>query len=146
MSKFALAASATALLIGLPACGSSSSSSSAGKPAAHTPAPTSTGNSGSTTKSGGLTVAADPSGQLKFDKTSLTTKAGTVTITFTNSSSTPHNLTIQKGADGAVVAATPTFQGGTKALSVSLKAGTYTFFCSVPGHRQAGMVGTLTVR
>ena len=45
-----------------------------------------------------------------------------------------------------MVGATPTFQGATKTLSVKLKPGTYTFYCSVPGHRQGGMQGTLTVR
>ena len=45
-----------------------------------------------------------------------------------------------------MVGATPTFDGGTKVLSVKLAAGTYTFYCSVPGHRMAGMVGTLTVK
>jgi uncharacterized cupredoxin-like copper-binding protein len=45
-----------------------------------------------------------------------------------------------------VVGATPTFMGGTKTLKLTLKAGTYTYYCSVPGHRAAGMQGTLTVQ
>jgi uncharacterized cupredoxin-like copper-binding protein len=56
-----------------------------------------------------------------------------------------HNMTIESSA-GKIVGATPTFQGGSKTLSLSLKAGTYKFFCSVPGHRMAGMEGTLTVK
>jgi plastocyanin len=82
---------------------------------------------------------------LSYDKKSLSAKAGKVTITMTNMSSLGHNITIQKGTNGAVLGATPTFQGGTKSVSLNLKAGTYTFYCSVPGHRQGGMVGTLTV-
>jgi plastocyanin len=56
----------------------------------------------------------------------------------------PHNLTIEQGS--SVVGATPTFSGGSKTLTVTLKPGTYTFFCSVDGHRAAGMQGTLTVQ
>jgi uncharacterized cupredoxin-like copper-binding protein len=44
------------------------------------------------------------------------------------------------------VGTTPTFQGGSKTLSLNLKPGTYKFYCSVPGHRMAGMEGTLTVQ
>jgi plastocyanin len=69
-----------------------------------------------------------------------------VTIRFTNTAPEGHNLTIQQGTNGPVIAATPTFQGGTRTLSVHLRPGTYTFFCSVAGHRMAGMQGTLTVR
>ena len=43
------------------------------------------------------------------------------------------------------LAATPTFAGGMKVLTVTLSPGTYVFYCSVPGHRAAGMQGTLTV-
>ena len=82
---------------------------------------------------------------MKYNKTSLTAKAGKVSIDFTNKASLPHNVTIESSS-GAQVGATPTFQGGSKTLSVTLKPGTYKFFCSVPGHRMAGMEGTLTVQ
>jgi plastocyanin len=80
---------------------------------------------------------------LKYDTTSLHAKAGAVTITMTNMSPVEHNVTVASGV--TVLGATPTFSGGSKALTLSLKPGTYKFFCSVPGHRQAGMEGTLTV-
>jgi len=56
-----------------------------------------------------------------------------------------HNLTVAS-ASGAVVGATATFQGGTKVLALNLKPGTYKFYCTVPGHRAAGMEGTLTAQ
>jgi uncharacterized cupredoxin-like copper-binding protein len=68
-----------------------------------------------------------------------------VSITFTNKSALEHNLTVESSG-GTVVGATPTFEGGSKTLAVTLKAGTYKFYCSVPGHRQAGMEGTITVK
>ena len=92
-----------------------------------------------------LSVAANPQGQLKFDKTALTAKAGKVSIAFTNMSSLGHNLTVESSA-GVVKGSTPTFEGGAKTVTVNLKPGSYKFFCSVPGHRMAGMEGTLTVQ
>jgi plastocyanin len=90
-----------------------------------------------------LTLAADPSGQLAYDKKSLTAKAGAVAIDFTNDSPVPHNVTIQQGSKN--VAATTTVSQSKTSVTAQLKPGTYTFFCSVDAHRQAGMVGTLTV-
>jgi plastocyanin len=92
-----------------------------------------------------LSLAANPEGQLSYNTKSLSAKAGKVSIAFTNSSPEGHNVTIASSS-GAVVGATPTFQGGSKTLSVTLKPGTYKFYCSVPGHRMAGMEGTLTVK
>jgi uncharacterized cupredoxin-like copper-binding protein len=91
-----------------------------------------------------LKQAADPEGQLKFTTKDLSAKAGAVTISFANASPLPHNLTIAQGT--TVLGATPTFQGATKTLTLKLAPGTYVFYCSVPGHRQAGMEGKLDVR
>jgi uncharacterized cupredoxin-like copper-binding protein len=152
-----IAAIAASIIIA--ACGGSSSTSSASSSTApassspasstpSTPASSSSSSSQAPTAPAGaaLALAADPSGQLRFTKSSLTAKAGKVTIHFTNSAALPHNLTVQQGTSGPIVGATPTFQGGTKTLTLQLKPGKYTFFCSVPGHRQAGMQGALTVQ
>jgi uncharacterized cupredoxin-like copper-binding protein len=147
MSSISLLTLAVSLLA-LAGCGSSSNNSSS----ASTPAATPTTSSATSSTpapaagSGGtLSLAADPEGQLKFDTTSLSAKAGKVSIDFTNKAPLAHNLTIESST-GATVGATPTFEGGSKTLTANLKAGTYKFYCSVPGHRQAGMEGTLTVQ
>jgi uncharacterized cupredoxin-like copper-binding protein len=100
------------------------------------PLPTSTGST--------LSLEANAEGQLKYNKTSLTAKAGKFSVAFTNMAPLSHNMTVASSS-GAVVGATPTFRGGSRALTLSLKPGTYKFYCSVPGHRMAGMEGTLTV-
>jgi plastocyanin len=104
-----------------------------------TPAPASS----PAAQAGPLKLAADPGGQLSYDTKQLSTKSGEVTIDFTNASSLEHNVTIAQGSKE--LGATPTFVAGTKPLHLNLKPGKYTFYCSVPGHRQAGMEGTLTV-
>jgi uncharacterized cupredoxin-like copper-binding protein len=98
--------------------------------------------SGSGTSS--LREEADPEGQLRYTTRNLSAKAGKVTIDFKNMSPLMHNMTIAQGSK--VLAATPTFQGGARTLTLNLKPGAYVFYCSVPGHRQAGMEGKLTVR
>jgi plastocyanin len=137
-------------LLALAGCGGSSTPTSS---SASTPAATSTTSSAATTSTPAaatgaastLSLEANPEGQLKYNKTSLTANAGKVSIAFTNMSPLEHNMTIESSS-GKILGATPTFKGGTKLLALDLKAGTYKFFCSVPGHRMAGMEGTLTVK
>ncbi|HET9105416.1 MAG TPA: plastocyanin/azurin family copper-binding protein [Solirubrobacteraceae bacterium] len=97
-----------------------------------------------TEKAGKLQIDADPTGQLKYLASSATATPGQVTIDMLNKSSTPHDIAISgNGVSqvGKIVA-----NGGTSTVSVNLKPGKYTFFCTVPGHRAAGMVGTITVK
>ena len=146
ISSFALVATVAALA----GCGSSSNSSSS--PAAQAPttssataaAPT-TSTTAAPTGASSVSLEANKEGQLEYDTKSLTAKAGKVTVDFSNPAPLAHNVTIESSS-GSTVGATPTFTGGSKKLTVTLKAGTYKFYCSVPGHRQAGMQGTITVR
>jgi plastocyanin len=136
-----IAALATAALIALAGCGSSDDSSSTSTPAASTPA-----TSTPSTSSGGgetLKLSADPGGALKFDKSTLTAKAGTVTIEMDNPSSVPHAVAVEGNGvdkDGETVE-----KDGVSKVTVDLKPGKYTFYCPVDGHEDAGMKGTLTV-
>ena len=148
----ALVLSAAALALGVAACGGGSSSSASKSASTSSAAATSSAAKSGTSSaaaaggaSGTLSIAANSSGSLAYDKKTLSAKAGKVTITMTNMAPIGHNLTVQQGTSGAVLGATPTFQGGSKSLTLSLKPGKYTFYCSVPGHRAGGMVGTLTV-
>ncbi len=104
------------------------------------PAPAAPASAGAATK---LALSANTGGLLSYNTKQLAAKAGPVTITMANMSPLEHNVTIAQGS--TVLGATPTFVGGSRSVTVTLKPGTYTFYCSVPGHRQAGMEGTLKV-
>jgi plastocyanin len=134
-------------MFALAGCGGSSSTSSSASTPLSTPSTTTTQSTTASTPAatGALKLEANPEGQLKYTTSSLTAQAGKVSIAFTNSSPLAHNVTVESSA-GKVLGATPTFQGGSKTLTLDLKPGTYKFFCSVPGHRMAGMEGTLTVK
>jgi uncharacterized cupredoxin-like copper-binding protein len=123
--------------------GSSASSSQSTAPAQST----TTAKSSAPAASGGhkLSLSADGGGAIKFDKTSLDAKAGKVTITMTNpsSSGTMHGVAVEgKGVDkdGPIVA-----PGSTSTVTVNLKPGTYEFYCPYDGHKGEGMEGKLVV-
>ncbi|HEV3071488.1 MAG TPA: plastocyanin/azurin family copper-binding protein [Solirubrobacteraceae bacterium] len=99
-------------------------------------------------QNGKLQIDADPTGQLAYVTSKAIATAGPVTITMGNNSGVAHNLAVQLGTgpSGPVLGATKIIPKGSATASFNLKPGTYTFFCQVPGHRQAGMEGTLTVK
>jgi plastocyanin len=107
------------------------------------------GCGGSGPTSGGpahsVRLRADPTGALTFQPTAATTAAaGEIELVMSNPSPVAHGIAIEGGGVnrvGAVVG-----RGRASTLIVRLKPGRYTFYCPVPGHRQAGMSGTLTVR
>lgn len=135
-------------------CGSSGSSGGASSQSTSTPAPASTGSEStstpaetSTASTGTTTikVSADPGGQLAFVEKTLTAPVGKSTIEFTNASPVPHNIAVE--ANGKNLGPTEDISnGGKTTLSIDLPAGTYEFYCAVPGHREAGMKGVLTVK
>jgi plastocyanin len=91
-----------------------------------------------------LRLSADPGGELRFDRPSLEARAGPVTLVMDNPSSVPHNVSIEgRGVDEA---GETVGQGGRSTVRAELRPGEYDFYCSVPGHREGGMEGTLTVR
>ena len=141
MKRAVVILTALTAALALAACGSSSSSSSSTSAGTAPAGGGGGGGGGSQT----VKVAADPSGQLHYTTTTLSAKAGKATFDFTNESPLSHDLTIEdKG--GAKLGATPVFTGGSKSFTITLQPGTYKFLCTVPGHAQAGMQGTLTVK
>jgi plastocyanin len=96
---------------------------------------------------GGSTVKfeADPGGALAYTTTEATAKAGTVTIDFNNPQGLEHDVAIESPS-GEEVGKTELISEGSDSTTVNLKPGTYHFYCTVPGHREAGMEGTLTVK
>jgi uncharacterized cupredoxin-like copper-binding protein len=97
-----------------------------------------------TAVNGTLQIDADPTGQLKYLASSATAKAGSVTIKMKNASSVAHDIAIEGNGVSKVSAVVA--NGATASITVNLSPGKYTFFCSVDSHRQAGMVGPLTVK
>ncbi|HEU4974928.1 MAG TPA: plastocyanin/azurin family copper-binding protein [Baekduia sp.] len=99
------------------------------------------GGGTATEKNGTLTIPADPSGQLAYEDDKATAQAGTVKIVMPNQSGVPHNIAIDGLGAGKIVTK------GESSFTAKLEAGkTYTYYCEVPGHRAAGMQGTLTVK
>ena len=130
--------------VGLAACGgggNDNSTSAASTPASTTPA------GGGGAGGGGSTVAiSTPGGStLAYDQKSVSAKAGSVTINFDNKEALQHDVAVADSS-GKVLGQTDLVSSGTANATVNLQPGTYTFYCTVPGHRDAGMEGTLSVK
>jgi uncharacterized cupredoxin-like copper-binding protein len=80
---------------------------------------------------------------IAFEPAELGIPAGTdVPLRFVNDGALPHNFTIDEPA----VFSGDLDPGTSSEVVVNVPAGEYEYYCSIPGHRQAGMVGTLTAQ
>jgi plastocyanin len=95
-----------------------------------------------------LSITSDKSGKLAFSKKALTAKPGKVTIKMLNVQVLLHNVAIKKtkSAKKPIVKGQVVGKGKTSKVTASLKAGSYIFYCTVPGHEAAGMWGVLKVK
>ena len=142
MRKLALMLTVLALaVLGIAACGDDDDDDTAAETtAAETTASETPGGGG---EGGSVSISADPDGELAYEETSVSAPAGEVTVEFENSASIPHDVVVEDDA-GSELIATDEISGDSTTASGALEAGEYTFFCSVPGHREAGMEGSLT--
>lgn len=107
------------------------------------------GNSNESSESGRLESQTPPAASLRIEAAefslspeNLRTTSGTVAIEFANAGAVVHTLLIED-VNGFKLE-TPA-RGDVDTGTVALKPGTYTLYCDVPGHRQAGMEAPLTV-
>ena len=143
MKKVAVAFALVLASFALVACGSSSDdSSSTGAETSESQAKEAEG--GSVGSAAVLDIEAASSG-LAFASDTASAKAGKVTLNFTNPQPLTHDVAIEDSS-GKTIGKTDLIAEGSDSATVDLKPGEYTFYCTVPGHREAGMEGTLTVK
>jgi plastocyanin len=132
-----------AIAIPVAGCGGDDDSSSGG--GGSSSGGSSSGGGASSGGGGGetLKIAADAGGALRFDKSSLSAKAGKVTIVMDNPSSLPHAVEIE--GQGVEAKGDTVAKGGVSKAGAKLKPGKYEFYCPFDAHKQKGMKGTLTV-
>jgi plastocyanin len=148
-SLAALLLAAFVLILGVVAAGcGDDDDDGGGGGSASTQTTKSSGGGGGEATGGGkaqtLKLSADPGGALKFDKSSLTAKAGKLTIVLDNPSSLPHAVEVE--GNGIEEKSGTIGQGETTKVTASVKPGKYEYYCPVDGHKAAGMTGTLTVQ
>ena len=142
MRKLAVLASALIVAaLALAACGGDDDNDTTAAETTQTTQAAGGGGGGGET----LKVTADPNGDLAYEQKSLSATAGQATIDFDNPSSTGHDVTIEDQGR-TEVAATDIITDDSTSTTSDLEPGSYTFFCSVDGHREAGMEGPLNVK
>lgn len=91
-----------------------------------------------------LDLTSPDGGDLVFDQGDLEATAGEVVLDYTNPSEVPHNVAIEAGSETVAQSETVT-NGASASAMAQLEPGDYTYFCSIPGHRESGMFGALVV-
>jgi plastocyanin len=148
MRMLSLTALLCALAIVAAGCGGSDDNNNGSSGSSANTDTSGSGGGASDTGGGGaaqtLKLTADPGGALKFDKDTLTAKAGKATVVLDNPSSLPHAVEVE--GQGLEEVTDTIGQDETAKVTVTLKPGKYEYYCPVDGHRAAGMEGTLTVQ
>ena len=129
--------------LGVAACGDDDDDGDTTAAATTQAETTTTGGAGGGSST--VDISSPPGSDLAFDQSEVSATAGLVTINYDNPQSVSHDVTIEDSA-GEDLGETELVSGGTASTTVDLQPGTYTFYCSVPGHRESGMEGTLTVK
>jgi len=147
MKKLAVLAVLVLASFALVACGDSDDSTSGDTTATTNESQKESGGKaeGGTAGAGGALDIASPSSGLAYDSDSAEAKAGKVTLNYTNPQPIAHDVAIEN-AGGEIVGKTELVTEGSDSTKFDIKAGDYTFYCTVPGHREAGMEGKLTVK
>jgi uncharacterized cupredoxin-like copper-binding protein len=146
MKKLAFAFALLIASFALVACGSSSDDSSTETKSQSGTATESTSTEAEGGSAGsGAAVDFETAEGLAYTSDTATAKAGKVTVNLTNSQPLTHDVAIEDSG-GKTIGKTELIAEGSDSAVVDLQPGTYTFYCSVPGHREAGMEGTLTVK
>lgn len=144
--KLAVALSVGALVpFTLAACGGDDEEPAADSGAATTTTEETTTSASGGGGGGGVEIAAVPDGSFAYEQDSVEAAAGEVEIDFDNPASLGHDVNVES-PEGEDLGGTEVIAEDSATTTVELKAGEYTFYCSVPGHREGGMEGTLTVK
>jgi uncharacterized cupredoxin-like copper-binding protein len=119
-----------ALVLGITACGSAANV---------------TGGFSTDVAATKVAVQTDPSGALRWDKPAYETTAGDVTFVVTNTSGQGHDFSVQ---GNGINVTSGTFRDNTphNFTIKGLNAGTYVIVCTIPGHKESGMIAKLTVK
>jgi uncharacterized cupredoxin-like copper-binding protein len=140
-------AAAALLGLGLAACGSSSdsSTSSSSTPATSASTEASTAKTTSTASTAGAKTVKVGESEWKITPTDGKATAGNVVLNVSNTGQVPHQLEVE--GNGLEEQKTAVIDpGGSAKLAVKLKPGKYEWYCPIPGHKEQGMEGTLTVQ
>jgi plastocyanin len=136
---FKTLAAGTLLVLAVAACGSSTASSGP------TSAPSAAQASDAGTPAAAANAIAITERDFKFDTPEVTATGTQVSLAVTNAGPTVHDLTVRDAA-GRILGETEDLKAGaSETLTIQLPAGSYTIFCSLPGHESLGLKGTLTV-
>jgi len=135
----ALIALIAALMVG---CGGSDDSSDSSSSSSDSTASTDTG---STPPTESVALQADPGGALAYVEKTLSAKPGELSIAFTNDSPIAHNVAVDDSKGNQLVES-EIVTGASTTAQFTAKPGKYTYYCTLPGHEEAGMKGTLTIK